>query len=362
MSPSTATPEIRQLWYTRCPAPTPLGIAIQQGRLREEFAREGFDVKALQDSTDPAIRESHYTHSQPHSFRQGGNIPALWARSRGARTRVIGVTWVDEFQGIIALPSSGLKTAADLKGQRLALPRVTGRAIVDFHQATALRGFTTLLPTAGLSLNDVTLVNLDRVAQAPSGAATTGGSTQEALAAEQSQEFGLEAVALVRGDVDAAFVKGASGLEAANLIGASILVDTSAQGDRLLHSNNGNPRPLTVDAELLEKRPDIVARVLARVIEASEWAAVNPADTRAYIARETRSAERWVSLAYPSDLALQLQIGLEERDLAALGNFKDFLLGHGFIPNDFAVAAWVDPAPLQAARQLLAARRRSVAA
>jgi hypothetical protein len=32
------------------------------------------------------------------------------------------------------------------------------------------------------------------------------------------------------------------------------------------------------------------------------------------------------------------------------------------IPSDFDVAAWVDPAPLQGARQLLAARRRSVAA
>jgi ABC-type nitrate/sulfonate/bicarbonate transport system substrate-binding protein len=341
------TSEIRQLWYTRCPAPTPLGIAIQQGRLREEFAREGFDLKALQDSSDPAIRESHFTHSQPYSFRQGGNIPALWARSRGARTRVIGVTWVDEFQGLIALPSSGLTTAADLKGRRLALPRNTGQTIVDFHQATALRGLTSLLPTVALSLSDVSLVNLDKTTPA---------------AGERSQEFTREALALVRGEVDAAFVKGATGLEAANLIGARVLVDTGAQSNRHLHANNGNPRPLTVDAELLEQRPDIVARVLARVIEASEWADSNPADTRAYIARETRSAEHWVSLAYPSNLAQQLRIGLEERDLAALASFKDFLLDTGFIPSDFDVAAWTDPAPLRAAQQLLATRRQTIAA
>ena len=94
---------IDRLWYTRCPAPTPFGIAIQQGWLDEEFHAEGWDINALQDASDPVIRQSHYTHSQPHSFRQGGNIPALWARAQGADTRVIGLTWVDEFQGLIAL-------------------------------------------------------------------------------------------------------------------------------------------------------------------------------------------------------------------------------------------------------------------
>jgi ABC-type nitrate/sulfonate/bicarbonate transport system substrate-binding protein len=85
-----ATSDIQRLWYTRCPAPTPFGVAIQQGRLQEEFVNDGFDVKALQDATDPLVRQSHYTHSQPNSLRQGGNIPALWARSQGGRTRVIG--------------------------------------------------------------------------------------------------------------------------------------------------------------------------------------------------------------------------------------------------------------------------------
>ena len=79
MTLSTENTPVNRLWYTRCPAPTPFGIAIQQGWLDDEFRDEGIDIQALQDSRDPVIRQSHFTHSQAHSFRQGGNIPALWA-------------------------------------------------------------------------------------------------------------------------------------------------------------------------------------------------------------------------------------------------------------------------------------------
>lgn len=352
-----------QLWYTRCPAPTPFGIAIQQGRLKREFADEGFDVKALQDSADPVVRQSHYTHSQPNSFRQGGNIPALWARSQGTQTRVIGITWVDEFQGLIALPSSGIHAPADLKGRRFGLPRNTQATVVDFHRATALRGFTTLLDAAGLRLNDVTLVELDDSTRGTSNRAPVHDQgARILLETERSQEFSREVLALVRHEADVVFVKGATGLEAANLIGARVVVDLGAQPNRLLHANNGNPRPLTVDAGLLAERPDIVARVLASAIEAGEWACANATDTRAYIARETRTAEHWVRHAYPADLHLQLKIDLDQHDIAAFSNFKDFLLRHSFIPHDFDIEGWIDPAPLQAARQLLAARRHVAAA
>jgi ABC-type nitrate/sulfonate/bicarbonate transport system substrate-binding protein len=161
---------------------------------------------------------------------------------------------------------------------------------------------------------------------------------------------------------DVVFVKGATGLEAANMIGARVIIDTSAQTSRLLHANNGNPRPLTVDSELLEQHPDIVARVLACAIEAGEWAGAHAADVRAYIGRETRAAEHWVRYAYPANLHQQLNVDLKQDDIAAFENFKDFLLKHAFIPADFDLAAWIDPAPLAAARRLLRAKRLTAVA
>jgi ABC-type nitrate/sulfonate/bicarbonate transport system substrate-binding protein len=102
--------------------------------------------------------------------------------------------------------------------------------------------------------------------------------------------------------------------------------------------------------------------VLACTIEAGEWASAHAEDVRAYIGRETRTAEHWVRYAYPTNLHEQLKIDLEPRDIAAFGSFKDFLLKHAFIPADFDVDEWIDPAPLTAARRLLAAKRLTTAA
>ena len=107
------------LWYSRSPHPCPLGLAAQLGWFLDEFRDDGIRVFTVQDSADATLRDSHLDHHLPHSIRQGGNVPAIWARSRGARTRVIGLSWMNEFQAILSLPGRGIHTPADLAGRRL---------------------------------------------------------------------------------------------------------------------------------------------------------------------------------------------------------------------------------------------------
>jgi ABC-type nitrate/sulfonate/bicarbonate transport system substrate-binding protein len=38
----------------------------------------------------------------------------------------------------------------------------------------------------------------------------------------------------------------------------------------------------------------------------------------------------------------KLETGLAPDAIAALADFKDFLLAWGFLPHDFDVAAWID--------------------
>ena len=116
------TAKVSQLWYTRCPVPTATSIAVSRGGLDQEFAVDGIKIDSLRASGDRQVRESHFDHTQLDSFRQGGNIPPIWSRSNGADTVVIGLTWVDEYQAIISLPSSGIRTVKDLRGRRLGLP------------------------------------------------------------------------------------------------------------------------------------------------------------------------------------------------------------------------------------------------
>lgn len=339
-----------RLWYTRCPAPTPFGIAVQKGWLEEEFAADGIDVKALQDADDVHIRRSHFTHTQPWSFRQGGNIPALWAHAQGSDTRLIGLSWVDEFQALITLDRRLDANPEALARSRFGLPLNTRAGVVDFHRATALRGFASLLGVYGIQFEDVDLVDLLHTPRGLQDAkAAADAPLADWLDAQRSHEFAREAEALLRGEADVVFVKGATGLDIANVLNAKILVDISAQPNHLLHANNGTPRPLTVDAQLLRERPDLVERVLARTLDTGAWAETHAPDVAQYVAHETRSAEHWVERAYPGGLHRQLTIGLDPHALNALDDLKQFLFKWGFIPSDFDIDAWVDPVPLRSA-------------
>ncbi|MEK7960965.1 ABC transporter substrate-binding protein, partial [Burkholderia contaminans] len=65
---------------------------------------------------------------------------------------------------------------------------------------------------------------------------------------------------------------------------------------------NGTPRTLTVDRALIDARPDLVSRFLSVVVGAGDWAARHPAETVAYIGRETRASDEWVRYAYGADV------------------------------------------------------------
>ena len=112
---------VDRLWYTRCPVPTASGLAYNLGWLTEEYAVDGLEVGVLQDA-GPELARHHFDHQLVGLFREGGNVPALVARSEGAPTRLIGLTWIDEWQSIVVRADAGITTAAQLAGLRVALP------------------------------------------------------------------------------------------------------------------------------------------------------------------------------------------------------------------------------------------------
>ena len=342
----TASSNVQSIWYTRCPVPTPLGIAAHLGWLDSEFAGDGITVRALQESQHAALHHAHVDHSLDNAFRQGGSIPALWARAAGADTRVVALTWVDEAQAIVALPESGLKRPKDLRGRRIGLPRRDGERI-DIFRAAALRGFVSALSLDGLGPADVEWVDVPASnLRAPvSTPATRDAAFSHPASLSSRRLYAAEAAALVRGEVDAVFVKGVEGLETVHLIDAQVVIDLGAHPDPLVRIGNGTPRTLTVDRALIDARPDLVSRFLSVVVGAGDWAARHPAETVAYIGRETRASDEWVRYAYGADVHRHLETGLAQTSIDGLVAFKDFLVEWGFLEQDFDARAWIDPAP-----------------
>ncbi|MFI0423955.1 ABC transporter substrate-binding protein [Spongiactinospora sp. 9N601] len=317
------TTALDTIWFTRCPVPTATGIAADQGWLAGEFATDGIEVRSLQDDFPGVPRETHYTHALTGLFREGGNVPALWARSRGEATRLIGLTWIEERQAVLVRAGAGVARPEQLKGLRLAVPR--HRIAIDFWRAMALSGFHGALAQAGLGLGDARLVDVE---------AEPGGGQWEA-----------ELAALAAGEVDAVYVKGALAAEAAPRHGAEVGIDLDALPDRRARVNNGTPRPITVHQRLLDERPEVVARFLGVLLRAADWAAGHSEEVARILRAETGAGTAGVAAAYVPGASLHLDLSPERLDL--LARQEHFLRGQGFLESPVDVAAWADHTPLQ---------------
>lgn len=344
------TDKLDTLWYTRCPVPTGLGIAIQQGWLEDAFRTQGTKVSSLLESNDFATRESHFSHTLQNSVRHGGNIPAISAKARGRDTRVIGLSWADETQLILASPESGIETVRDLKGRRFGVPNWK-QVEIDFTRAQAIRGLENALSLEGLEVSDVELVDQDIESHySDERAENVGGTLARRTGGSRARANNLEVIALLRGEVDAIFLKGAHGAQVANQFGLTKVIDTGAHPEPLIRSNNGTPRTLAVDGHLLDNHFDAAVTILEQVLRAEAWAQDHPSDVRRYLARETNASEYWVSVAYGENAEKKLKTDLADQSVAAIQDFTNFLHRWNFIPQSFDVQDWIDHRPLEALR------------
>ncbi|MGH6806718.1 MAG: ABC transporter substrate-binding protein, partial [Ensifer adhaerens] len=159
------------------------------------------------------------------------------------------------------------------------------------------------------------------------------------------QAYGAEVAALLRGEVDAIYVKGTPGISLANLFATHTVAEFGFHPDPKIRINSGSPRILTVDERLAEDRPDLVTKLIATLKRASAWAEAHPDDVRRFVAREVGASEEVVAAANGPDLHRHLGIGLEPELVGAIGHYKDFLHEWGFLAQNFDIEAWVDRRP-----------------
>jgi len=337
------------LWYTRCPAPTAASIAIRQGWLEEEFAADGIAVRSLASAKDRAVHLSHYNHSQANSFRFGGYVPPLIAASKGADLRIVGIAWSDRAAALYALPQSGIRTAADLKGRRFALPRRLNDE-VDWWRALVLSGYRHALQVAGLTFDDIELVEI-AIERAYVEDAVTGQEAGRSLWGARSQ-FAVqreEAAALLRGEVDVVYSDAAMGALLQAFLGLVTVIDLAAPEDAG-DTVNGHPLVLTASGGLIKERPDLVARWLGRLLDADAWARANVDATREIIAQDTGLPLDFVEDAYSPRIFGQLDLSLSPKRRAVLASKQDQLVEAGLLPAALDLDALIDPEPLAEAR------------
>lgn len=337
------------LWYTRCGAATASALAIRKQWLQAEFSQGGTVLHSLRDSESLEIRNSHYHHGQSGMFREGGNIPPLWAKGQQQDTVVVAITWLDEYQGIITRKGSGIETVADLKGKRLAIPDHRD-AVIDFQRGAAQHGFATALGLAGLSKDDAQFVDI----------AAPSYDLQEGPRQERTSYRHVELEALNAGQVDAIFVRFARGYQLSQHADYHQVININDLADPLLRVNNGTPRPVTVDRAFLNRHPDIVARYLAVLLRTAKWAAQNPQEVLSLLlpdqTRQTELSIADIVGSHGKDVHLAFTPKLSEDYILGLETQKNFLRDWGYIAHDYDVRDWIVHEPLQAAQALVDAQ------
>ena len=352
--------KIDTLWYTRCPAPTAASVAIRQGWIEQEFVTDGIAVRSLASSADKSVHLSHYNHSQPNSFRFGGYVPPLVSASKGADLSVLGLSWPDRNAAILALPGSTIASASDLRGKRFSVPRRLNDR-VDWWRALVLSGYDSALRLAGLSRADVEFVEVP-IERAYVADASTGQAAGQSLWGARSQ-FAVqreELFALLEGRVDVIYSDAAMGEIVKAVLGLKVVVDLTAH-EESADVAMAQPLVLTATASLIAERPDLVARWLARLLDADGWAREPRSEVLRIIAQDTGIPEDFVHAAYSPRIYGQLDLSLSPLRIRLLQQKHDELLGIGMLAAPIDIGRLVDPRPLAAAHEIRRNRGTSTA-
>ncbi len=328
--------------------PTVSALANHLGLLDEELASEP-DLDLIFSRGDVAAHDNPW-QGEGYWIRDAELTSAHRDRAAGGDTRLLALSFLEITSPVITLISSGIRSVADLKGKRLGIA-TTRDGFRDLGYAQQLKTYATVLGTEGLTLHDIRFVPFDREKADPAAIRTR----EEKL--EAARAIGKEiAQRLQRQEFDAIVVESAS--DVAHHASVRILYDTVEHPDFLARAHTESLRGIVVSGALLRERRDLVVRVLARLLQAADWARAHSREAASVLAGSFTGNFDELAGRY-QNLGEGLQINLGVEKILSLKAQKILLLRHRLVARDFDVDAWVDHGPLVEAHLLYAAWRRA---
>lgn len=349
---------VTKIWYTFCPVVVASHIAMSKGWFQEELAKDGIRLSHV--STLPTEHwQSHFTHKYQPLIRDGGNIPPIWTRSEGVKTKVIGMNYIDHSRTILVAKDSSITSVSDLKGKKIALKRRLPN-LIDFPRAMEKRDIILALQAHGLTQEDVQFVDIP----IDIGSIATNKSNNEedkavtetagwAIAPQANWELPHqpEIDALRRGEVDALTANSGRDFILEQAGAARIIYNLKSHPEWEYRVNINYPYVVTVNADFAEKYPELVVRWMKVMVKAGMWAKQNRDAVLSIMAEAIGRSEEILAKSLPNDFHMHLVPEVSEKGTKALDIMKKFMREHGFINNDFDVENWVDASFLERAKK-----------
>jgi ABC-type nitrate/sulfonate/bicarbonate transport system substrate-binding protein len=335
---NSATVRIEAL-YTICPLVLASEIAAEKGFLAEEAAKSGAHLEHLW--AVPARGIAHFTHEHDALFRDGGSIPAVWAKSRGVDTTLLGLTFINNGSAILVKSDSPIKRIEDLRGKRVGLPTKANRQRVDYARATAERAIIVALEQSGLGPGSIEHVDILSEGHTDFPGRPIHSTAELVETLNLDREEGADVQALLAGDVGAIYANSgnARALEQGGRV--KTIFESIRNPDWTLGIAN-SPYTLTVSTKLAQAHPEVVLGYLTAVVRASRWINEHPSEAAKILVKSapgyTRSrAELATTLA-----TIDVLPNFSGKNVVALNLQKHFLLERGYIQNDVALESWID--------------------
>ncbi|MHA3791935.1 ABC transporter substrate-binding protein [Sphingomonas sp. YL-JM2C] len=338
-------PDVGDFLYSRCPVvPTLSAVAGSLGWLDEVADSDPKLISFIRQQQGDYLLDDPNPHRERYWMRHAGNLKAIWARAAGGRFRVVGLSNTPSPFRLLTLPGSGIRTPADLKGKRLA---VVGfhNALIDAGSMAATRGYELALATAGLTLDDVEIVQIN--VKSPYGDFKSA-SGRDPRALWKLRRVGAKeyVTPLLRGQADVVAVRGTFAAELGTIFGTETIYDLIDHPDYVDGSHDAAPYALLASQALIDERPDLLHDYLVRLVRASQWAASHPEEAIDVIARDLGHIGETIRITYGDDIGKSLALDFSDENVAALESHKNFLLGKGALPRDFAIEDWLAREPL----------------
>jgi sulfonate transport system substrate-binding protein len=330
----------RTLWYTRCPVATATGVALEKGLFDAAFAGSGVEFRNIRELGAERMLKTHFDHTLPDSVREGGAIPPIWARSRGADTALLGLTWVRDSLVFLVHADSDIQRFTDLSGRRCSLPRHP-RILTDFMRANTERGFVCALAEHGMTEADVQFVDTVVDEDFKAVANPAAGAARQRY---ESAMFDAELAALLAGRVDVIFAKNGQGARLLRLHAGKIrpiydLLDARDED----HIINGNPRIVTISRNTLNEAPEIAIRYAQGLLRGAAWAAAHKRETTEIWAAEMGLEVADVANTYRGDYHQTVWPSLSDAMRHRLRVQIAFLRARGYLEAGLDIEAWAAP-------------------
>jgi ABC-type nitrate/sulfonate/bicarbonate transport system substrate-binding protein len=285
-------------------------------------------------------------------FRDGGAIPAIWAKADVTDTTLIATTAAQKPGQVLVRADGKIRRVADLKGKRIGVPKSRNSERIDVLHAAAIQGFTYSLELAGLTREAVSFVDIEDNGDPTFLQPAARPSALWTQLHNHHQRQGNDVQALAAGDVDAIHI-GAGQSPALVATGQfTVIEDLDRYPDWTLKNAHG-PYTTAVDSQFAKDQPQIVVAFLRAAIRAGHWINAN----------RDAAAELFTRVTFAPDAAFIRQaIGtldfvprLSAQNLTALELKKNFLHQQGYLKNTFSVHQWADASFLEQAHASLLA-------